>query len=181
MNPQANLASMERRVAAFAIEALHLFFGFVFIVAFTHRLEVGNGLELTLISIVLFTYQWAGLTNRNVGVGKVVMAISVVPTQSRPHISTFQCNARPVTRVIWLLLGKLLAINARQPLLFCMPWLIDLELLPFHPMRQTVADMICRTVVVKTPTLQPHRAPEWPMYGTHDAEFGQKLHKKDAG
>ena len=51
-------------------------------------------------------------------------------------------------------------------------WLAEYSLLKSSPVRQTLADKVARTVVVNTPTWEPHRAPAIPMYSATDAEFG---------
>jgi uncharacterized RDD family membrane protein YckC len=52
------------------------------------------------------------------------------------------------------------------------PLLVELAMMFTLPTRQTLTDLIARTLVVNMPPPQPHRAPAAPMYSPSDAEFG---------
>ena len=58
-----------------------------------------------------------------------------------------------------------------EPMLFA-PLLIELAMMFTLPSRQTLSDLVARTLVVNVPPPQPHRAPAAPMYSPSDAEFG---------
>ena len=49
---------------------------------------------------------------------------------------------------------------------------VDLVLLEYTHARRTLTDILTRTLVVKLPPIQPHRAPAVPMFSANDAEFG---------
>ena len=172
---------MERRVAAFAVDAVLLFFfvlgagAAVEAIGATAAQTCGtycNPLILACISIAFVAYHSAGLVNRDIGVGRVVTGTSVVSLKAGPELSIRQCVGRPVVRALWLLVGLWGAKSFREPMILCAPLLLDLVLLTFHPLRQTIADIICKTVVMNVPPLQPHRAPAGPMFSREDAEFG---------
>ena len=52
------------------------------------------------------------------------------------------------------------------------PLLGELGMMLTLPSRQTLSDLLSRTLVVNVPPPQPHRAPAAPMYSATDAEFG---------
>lgn len=58
------------------------------------------------------------------------------------------------------------------------PVLVELGMMFTLSTRQTLSDIVCRTVVVNLPPPQPHRAPAGPMYSSTDAEFGVRPHRK---
>lgn len=131
-------------------------------------------MEMAGALLLFVCYHWAGLSNRNFGFGRVVTGIAVVSLKSGSELTPLQCIARPVVRVVMLLTGGAIGLSLHEPLMLLMPLLVELTLLTFHPLRQTLADMICRTAVVNTPPMQPHRAPAVPMFSSNDAEFGPK-------
>jgi hypothetical protein len=51
---------------------------------------------------------------------------------------------------------------------------IDLVLISSLQFKQSLADLICRTLVVNAPPPRPHRAPAGPMHSSLDAEFGPR-------
>lgn len=165
---------MEKRIAAFVIDALVVFFVVVAVAAVAETIGARSSMIVAFSLTAAVAYYSAGLVNRDVGLGRVVMAISVVSLKSGPELSGFQCIARPVVRLAWLCIGVVLAKFFREPMLLCGPLLFDVALLTFHPLRQTVADLVCRTVVVNLPPFQPHRAPAGPMFSADDAEFGPR-------
>src|SRR5262249_42271960 len=94
---------------------------------------------------------------------------------------------------IELSIGQALLRAAIRPLLlWLVGWGSDLAGLPFNivavivlapllgelgmmltlPGRQTLSDLLSRTLVVNVPPPQPHRAPAAPMYSATDAQFG---------
>lgn len=159
-------------MAAFAIDALLLLFIVVAIGAAVDEMG-GSGAFTAAGALTAFVaYHSASLMNPAVGLGRTAMAITVISLRSGPGLSTFQCVARPVMRLVWLGGGVILARTLREPALMTVPMLIDVALLTFHPGRQTVADLTCGTAVVNLPPVQPHRAPAGPMFSVNDAEFG---------
>jgi uncharacterized RDD family membrane protein YckC len=52
------------------------------------------------------------------------------------------------------------------------PLLLEAGMMFTLPSRQTLSDLVARTLVVNIPPPQPHRAPAGPMYSGNDAEFG---------
>ncbi len=174
MNTRPHLASMERRVTAFVIDALLVCIVVLTLGAAAESLGVRNSAIAAFALAALVAYHSAGLANRDIGFGRVVMAISVISLKSGPELSRLQCIARPLVRLAWICLGIVPATVFREPIFLCTPLVVDVALLTFHPLRQTVADLVCRTVVVNLPPLQPHRAPAGPMFSPDDAEFGPK-------
>ena len=177
MTVRTHLASMERRVIAFAVDFLILL---AVVLVLTVAIE-GHSYAATItmmVALLLFVaYHWAGLSNRNYAIGRVITSITVISLKSGPELSALQRIARPSIRLLWLLTGGLAAGFTRQPMFLFLPLVIDTVLLSFHPLRQTVTDMVCSTTVVNSPPLQPHRAPAGPMFSQDDAEFGPKPRK----
>jgi uncharacterized RDD family membrane protein YckC len=58
------------------------------------------------------------------------------------------------------------------------PLAIELGMMFTMPTRQTLSDVVSRTLVVNLPAPQPHRAPAAPMYSASDAEFGVRPQRK---
>jgi|SRR5437588_9545913 len=58
------------------------------------------------------------------------------------------------------------------------PLLIELGMMFTLVTRQTLSDIVCKTLVVNVPPPQPHRAPAAPMYSATDSEFGVPPHRK---
>lgn len=174
MNLGPHLAPSERRIAAFVIDLLLL--GAAAIVFGAVMDEMGaSGDAIALVACGAFVaYHAMGLADPSLGIGRVVVAISVVSLRGGPELSRLQCIARPVVRVLWTASGMLLAAVFSEPRLIPVPTIIDVALMAYHPARQTVADLVCRTAVVMLPPMQPHRAPAGPMFSADDAEFGSK-------
>ena len=174
MRPQAHLASLSRRIAAFIIDTLLLVPIVGVLMAAIEGVPYEVELEMSGSLLAFVVFHWMALSNRNYDLGRVIMGIQVVSLRSGPELSAFQCFARPVARAVMGLASLGVAITAHEPLVLFTPLLVDLLLLTFHPMRQTVADMVGQTAVVSTPPLQPHRAPAGPMFSRDDAEFGPR-------
>lgn len=128
------------------------------------------GLAAVLIFLAYhfsFLYYWSGQTP-----GRRVLSIQVVSTRQAIALTPLQCATRPLLRFLWLIAFLPLERKFEIPWLSTVPLFADLALMTFLPSRQTVADLLCRTVVVNNPPPQPHRAPAGPMYSATDAEFG---------
>jgi uncharacterized RDD family membrane protein YckC len=177
MTVRTHLASMERRVIGFAIDFLILLAVVLVLTVAMDGEPYAAAITMTVALVLFVAYHWAGLSNRNYAIGRVITAITVISLRSGPELSTLQRIARPCIRLLWLLTGGLATGFTRQPMFLFLPLVIDTALLSFHPLRQTVTDMVCRTTVVNSPPLQPHRAPAAPMFSPDDAEFGPKPRK----
>ena len=180
MAVRTHLASMERRVGAFAVDFLILSAVVGVLALVIDGQPNAVSIAMTAALVLFVAYHWAGLSNRNYAIGRVITAITVISLKSGPELSSLQRVARPSIRLLWLLTGGLAAGVTRQPVFLFLPIVIDIALLSFHPLRQTVTDMVCRTTVVKSPPPQPHRAPAGPMFSPDDAEFGPKPRKHSA-
>ena len=104
--------------------------------------------------------------------GRRSMDIGVASAGGKTGLSSMQCFGRPLAQISFLFAGAALARYFHSAVLLSVPLLIDSFLLLFLPTRQSVADMLCRTIVISLPPLQPHRAPAAPMFSAVDAEFG---------
>lgn len=169
----AYLAAPLRRIAAGTID-----FGGVFLLSLLAAaiiqlirldlLAIGLGSILIFIAYHFsFLYYWSGESP-----GRRMLSIRVVSTRAAIDLTPLQCVGRPLLRLLWLVAFLPLERSFEIPWLSMAPLFADLALMTFLPSRQTVADLLCRTIVVNTPPPQPHRAPAGPMYSASDAEFG---------
>ena len=169
----AYLATPFRRIAAGVID-----FGVIFLVVLLTaaviqlvRLDLlAIGLSAILLFIAYhfsFLYYWSGGSP-----GRRMLSIRVVSTREAIDLTPVQCVARPLLRFLWLVAFLPVEYASGIPWLSFAPLLVDLVLMTVLPSRQTVADLLARTLVVNSPPPQPHRAPAGPMYRATDAEFG---------
>ena len=114
-----------------------------------------------------FSYHWSGETP-----GRRAFDIRVVGGLGSGELTVAQCILRPTLKIVWLVSFLPVAILLRNPWYCVIPMVVDLFLMTSTPWRRTIADLICRTIVIRTPPPQPHRAPAGPMYSATDAEFG---------
>lgn len=105
--------------------------------------------------------------------GKTAIEICVI-SSSGQRLSVSQCFLCAGVRSL-----PFVFLGAHDPfiVLFGALLLLALVLSEFYLLerslsRQTIADRVASSLVVKLPPLQPHRAPAGPMYSPNDAEFG---------
>jgi uncharacterized RDD family membrane protein YckC len=115
----------------------------------------------------MFLAAWGGRTP-----GKQMMEIQVVSSLGKIELSQWQCLARPLVRVGMMSAAGLAAPKEARILFVFMPLLVELICQQSSISRQSFSDIVSRTLVMKIPPLQPHRAPAGPMYSATDAEFG---------
>lgn len=169
----AYLASPFRRIAAGTIDSGVIFLAILSVAAIIQQIRLdllAIGLSAILILIAYhfsFLYYWSGESP-----GRRMLSIRVVSTRRAVDLTPVQCVVRPVLRFLWLVAFLPVEYASDIPWLSFAPLFVDLVLMTALPSRQTVADLLCRTVVVNTPPPQPHRAPAAPMYSPTDAEFG---------
>jgi uncharacterized RDD family membrane protein YckC len=179
-SPASFVAAPGKRVAAFVYDTFVVFLVFMLLAVLAE--SVGHDLSTwaTFVSCA-FLYHYAFLAFREGRtLGKAAQDICVV-TVAGQHPHQWQALVRPAVRYMPLLL---LSIKTRDwvltealyglafKLLPSLLWLGEYSLLRSSPLRQTVADRTARTLVVNSPTCEPHRAPAVPMYSATDAEFG---------
>ena len=114
-----------------------------------------------------FNYSWSGETP-----GRRLFDIRIVSAKGSVDLTSAQCIARPIVKMVWLVSFFPLVFLFHKSWYCLLPALIDVFLVLYHPWRQSVADFICGTIVVRAPPPQPHRAPAAPMYSATDAELG---------
>ena len=168
------LATTSKRVAAVALDLVPLFF--VWMVAVAAATDIGFPvLPIALLTPLTyiayqgaFLYYWDGESP-----GRRVCNIRVVRADGARELGLARCIARPIVRVLAIVLFGLLAQWIGQAALG-LSFAIDLVLISSLQFKQSLADLICRTLVVNAPPPQPHRAPAGPMYSSLDAEFGPR-------
>ena len=136
--------------------------------------------ELSVILFVYHTYFLAYRSGRSPG--KFIQSISVVGADGSP-LRLVQSLARACTVALpWALIGLAdeaafrpqdLESPVRPLATVGVLWLLgEVLLIEFTSSRQSASDRIARTLVVKLPPPQPHRAPAAPMLSANDVEFG---------
>jgi len=167
------LASLLQRVLAFVVDMCVILVG----LAGFQCLPISTESAIAIFVALFVGYHYAILLNPNFGIGRVIAGITVIARQQSRNLAQIQCLTRPCIRVAWAITGFLLARSLRSissiaVMALFLPLLIDLALITFHRARQSVADLLCDTIVVILPPPQPHRAPAAPMFSASDAEFG---------
>ena len=127
-----------------------------------------------VFAIASFAYHFVCLVVREGRtLGKTAIDICVISSNGQ-HLSTSQCVLRAGVRTL-----PFVFLGAKDPFvaLFGAVLLLALVLSEFYLLerslsRQTVADRVANSLVIKLPPLQPHRAPAGPMYSSNDSEFG---------
>jgi uncharacterized RDD family membrane protein YckC len=168
------LATTSKRIAAAALDLVPL--TFVWMVAVAIASDVGLPVlhvalltPLTYIAYQAgFLYYWDGESP-----GRRVCNIRVVHADGARELGLPRCIARPIVRVLAIVLAGLLAQWIGQ-IALGLALAIDLIMISSLQLKQPLADVICRTLVVNAPPPQPHRAPAGPMYSALDAEFGPR-------
>lgn len=108
--------------------------------------------------------------------GLRVLNMRIVSTTAGGSLSLAKMLVRSGFRPVVLYLFVLAAVFVVRPSfrqwLVLAPVLLELGMMFTLPSRQTLSDLVARTLVVNVPPPQPHRAPAAPMYSPTDAEFG---------
>lgn len=166
------LASVPRRLFAFMLDTLLQIVVILMTLAAFNLFDDGFMLGVVWLVVIHLGYNWAGLMRPEWGLGKVAADIRVVslhggaPTQA-------QCLVRIGARVLLMVLFLVPAGFNDQPGMLLVPLLLEVGLIATHPRRQSLADLLAGTLVIRQPAAQPHRAPAGPMFSRTDAEFGQ--------
>lgn len=166
-----HLASWERRLCAFALDTLLLLFALALLACAV--LAVGGPFDacLVLAPLVFVAYQSLGTLQPHFSIGRTVAGIAVVSVRNGGVVSMAQSVARPVLRLVALVVAAL-AMDFDARWTWILPAGAELLLIAVTPWRQSGADFLVGTLVVRMPPPQPHRAPAVPMFSAGDAEFG---------
>lgn len=140
--------------------------------------EMTLGLAAYALYHGAFYWLWAGQTP-----GLRILDIRAVSTIGGIQLSLAQAMLRAVIRPLLLYLCGWMANSVGLPfnmiaVIVLAPLFGELGMMLTLPSRQTLADLISRTLVVNVPPPQPHRAPAAPMYSATDAEFGVRLRRR---
>jgi uncharacterized RDD family membrane protein YckC len=165
-----------RRVAAGAIDVVLSMIGAVVLIALGAAAGLGLAeLEVPLLLYgayhALFYWLWDGQTP-----GLAILDIRVVSANGGELLAA-QAMLRGLLRPLALYaLGWSAWLGAHEPGVVAVSvatlLLVELGMMFTLPSRQTLSDLVSRTLVVDAPPPQPHRAPAAPMYSETDAEFG---------
>jgi uncharacterized RDD family membrane protein YckC len=109
--------------------------------------------------------------------GMRVLNMRMVRVSGGRALSLTQTLIRPAVRplLLWVFAGSAYFLDwrsARVQAALIAPLLLELGMMFTLPSRQTLSDLVAKTLVVNVPPPQPHRAPAGPMYSPTDAEFG---------
>jgi len=166
-----HLASWERRLCACAIDTLLLLAAIVVLYCATEQLGMSSLSIAVLAPVAYVVYQSSGTLRPHLSIGRTVAGIAVVSVRNGGVVSTAQSVARPVIRLAAVMVaGVVMDFDIRW--CWILPTGMELTLIAVTPWRQSGADFIAGTLVVKMPPPQGHRAPAGPMFSASDAEFG---------
>ena len=109
--------------------------------------------------------------------GMRVLNMRIVRASGGRALSFAQTLIRPAVRplLLWVFAWSAYFLDwrsARLQAALIAPLLLELGMMFTLPSRQTLSDLVAKTLVVNVPPPQPHRAPAGPMYSPTDAEFG---------
>lgn len=165
------LAPVEKRLLAFAVDSALLLLAILMIYGVLDALGQGPMLLIGALPIVYFGYHVGALLDQRFAFGRVVAAISVVSIRGNALTHT-QAFVRSAVRAILVALGFAGAVLSHEPWIIAVPCILEVALIAVNPWSQSIADVLAGTLVVRTPEVQPHRAPAAPMFSCTDAEFG---------
>jgi uncharacterized RDD family membrane protein YckC len=167
-----HLASWERRFCAFALDALLLLSALALLYCAAESLGVSSTSIMVLAPVAYVAYQSAGTMQPHLSIGRTVAGIAVVSVRNGGVVSTSQSVVRPVIRLAAFVAAAVTGVESGADWFWGVPPGIELLLIAVTPWRQSVADLLVGTLVVKMPPPQAHRAPAVPMFSANDAEFG---------
>jgi len=165
------LAPIEKRLLAFALDSALLLLAALVIYGVLDALGQGPMLLVGALPIFYFGYHVGALLNQRFAFGRVVAGVSVVSIRG-DALTHAQAFVRSVVRAILVALGVAGAFLSHQPWIIAMSCILEVALIVVNPWRQSIADVLAGTLVVRAPEVQPHRAPAGPMFSRTDAEFG---------
>lgn len=170
-NSRPYLASIQRRLFAFVLDSGILLLASLVVFGVIDALGQSPMLLLWIIPILFFGYHITVLTNPNIAFGRVVASISVKAVRGN-DLTQRQALIRVASRTALVAIGFVGAVVNHAPWIMLLPVGIELLLIAASPWRQSIADLLAGTLVVRAPQVQPHRAPAAPMYSATDSEFG---------
>lgn len=149
-----------------------------------HFLDINKSMVIASVGLVVYGFYHALCYSSFNGVtlGLRYMDMRLVSASNRTLLSARQAVLRAVFRPALLFLTGWAALDYAPPgawraSVFLTPIIVELGMMFTLPSRQTLSDLVSKTLVINVPPLQPHRAPAGPMYSASDAEFGFK-HRK---
>ncbi len=171
---QPHLAPWERRLVACLLDASLLLV--VALALYGATFEVGWSTEqvLFVLGLVHIAYQAVTALEPKYALGRTVAGVLLLSTGEDGSLKVWQAVVRPSIRVLALFAFGAFGSVVLQDWLFATPIAVELALMAHTPWRQSVADRVARTIVVRKPPLQPHRAPAYPMFSAKNEEFGPK-------
>lgn len=170
-NAKPYLASIESRLLAQTVDLGIILLGTLLILGvfeFVGRFQAYFSLSIPFLYVM---YHTTALVKPNYGVGRVIAAITVISSNGSV-LTLSQAFIRSFSRIGIFILGFLSSYVIQHPFMLILPCLVEIAVMMCTPQRQSLADIFAHTLVIKTPQVQPHRAPAGPMYSTSDAEFG---------
>jgi len=114
--------------------------------------------------------------------GLYFLDMRVVKASNGAELSFVQIFSRASFRPVflysfWSAAALAVPLAGADTALLIAPILVEMGMMFTLPSRQTLTDLVSKTLVVNIPPPQPHRAPAAPMYSPSDAEFGVRPHR----
>lgn len=160
------------------MDTLLLVLGLAFVVGMGSALDLPFSAGAAVALLMFVGYHSITLLEPRWGVGKVMADITVVSVRNNGRITHAQAIARSVIRLLEGVFGfALLGWTGEQAWLL-LPVGVELMLVVLTPWRQSVADFLAGTLVIRQPAPRPHPAPAAPMFSANDAEFGWPPRKR---
>jgi uncharacterized RDD family membrane protein YckC len=166
------VASLGKRVFAEAFDLIFIGAAGAYVVTCVLDYKLNEKWLFLLLPLTYVAYHtsfllaWSGQT-----LGRKLCNIQIVSTKRGGDLSQLQCLARPIVRMATLMPVVFVVMTYKMRM--ALPFVaIDVFLITFLPSQQSLPDLICHTVVVNSPPVQPHRAVAGPLYSATDAEFG---------
>jgi uncharacterized RDD family membrane protein YckC len=128
-------------------------------------------LSIPFILFIYFSYHAAVLTNQNFAFGRVIARISVISIRGN-DLTLMQAVIRAGSRCLLFACGISGAAATNIWWIILLPLGIEVSLISATSWRRSIADVLAGTLVIRSPQVQPHRAPAAPMYSSTDSEFG---------
>jgi uncharacterized RDD family membrane protein YckC len=175
-NAAPYIAQPLRRMIAGVLDLVVLLFFVILAVAL-----VGQARPSEHIAVALFTYGLYHAAFLSLLGGATpaqrVFDMRIVSVKGGSELSVGQTFLRSMFRPMFLYAIGWTAIVVSPPpsvlmVVLAAPLVVELGMMFTLPTRQTLADLVARTLVINVPPPQPHRAPAAPMYSATDAEFG---------
>ena len=167
-------ASLSQRGVAFGINLLVV--GGVFGVAYCAPgfPSSGSAEFQVVLWLTFFIYQAGSVLHPNLDLGRFSQGIRVVSLQGSGTPTFHQATVRAAARTTLAVCAVVMHHRTGSEVWFFLAASIELVAAYTSSNRQTLADNLAGTLVLRTPPVQPHRAPAAPMFSSKEKDFGSR-------